>query len=1226
MNWERTSWILACASSCVNNAVRMGNIVSKPSTTQIVALVFGCAFFVAPTTSGISLAVTAQAAKHHRASHSKHTAKSSRKTVSSAAKSAPSKTAATSVPGYQASKIAHESELTPHQDVAMDSSIATTKDTQPKVVEQKKPTLTAFSSDPNDIQTQMDSKIDEEIQLLEQAIAFENGCEEVSKLRFRLSDLIWEKSKRYFFKANDFSTPESERTEYQQQMKRVQSDSIAGYRKIIDECPKYSELPKIIFSYGRSLTELEQYKEALPYFERIISDYPKSDFVPQAYFMLGEYYFNTANDVIHAMRNYDLAANFRVSPVYAYAVYKQGWCFINVAEWDKAMQRFLDVIHIVSDSRQPLEDKERARLRREALTDYVRAYANVGDPHHAKAVFASIAKPEELPRMLEKLGDWYIGQGAHINVATIYRQLIDTYPRSTHLPLWHARIVDAVSRLSNPQNTVKEVQALTRAFLNLRTRIEKRDLSESEQKSIDKDVSDAEDIAENTVRHLATDAHKEAQKLRGVGQEQAYRFALALYREYLNVFPESKPHADVDYSLYIRFYYAQVLYHENAYLEAATNYDRVVIGGKNITNAKEKEIIASAAEEAVRSYNNVVDDQDRKHPPVIGGAELKEIPAIKKSLIDACKRYVDYVGVKGDKIVEIQYKMARIYYTYNHFDKAAPIFDEIVTQHPKSPVACYSANLALDIYNGQKNYLALRNTAAAYVKNQDLACDEADKKRFIAIEEQSSFHLIKQDLEDKKKYIAAGNAYMAFYRAHTQSDLADEAVYNAAVNYDLGNRLDKATEVRQFLVSKMPNSPLVPETLFNMAQSFERIVDFKQAANYLEMFSKRYPKDARSKDAIYNAAIYHASLHDYAAAMADQHDFIQIYPDDAEASKVAMSMCEAQEQQAQKKSGDAARSDADELKVWKHAHDCYFSLIKNKKWANDNPDLLCKAQFRRLQIMREHTHYEQGVDEQRRYLSGLWSGLKAKGAQNYPQCADAVAQMMFDALEPAQKKYESLIIGELNPTDKGKKNFDWTVHVKVTARDRLIAQYRDVAAIGVPQWALAALYDIGEAYNESIDKLLHAPIPKKIPGYQLTEEDKALLRQKLQEMAQPIENLAIEAYKLCVSKANELGVYNDWSMKALSKLQKLRPMEYPIVEEQMEQIHIEQPLIVQKNDLVIVDGDTVKPIKVLWPVASAPMPPKPSTPVAEQSVTAAPVRAAEQAEQKTDAIPAPVEE
>ena len=1079
-----------------------------------------------------------------------------------------------------AREIRKEEALDPKKEYDFSDEVIKTKDIKPEEEEEKGPSLTGPEVGPKTPKSLLDEKLDEEIELAQQLLEYETGCEGIAPVRFRLADLYWEKSKRAFFKANDFSIPESQRKQHERAMKKLQGRTLENYQVVIDDCEDYSEYAKVLYYLGRTLTELDRAKDGAAYFKRIIKEFPGSEWVAYAWFMVGEYYFNVANDAGQALKAYQKAMEYPDRPIYGYAIYKQGWCYINTADWDLALERFAQAVHVAEDPQSTLDERSRKALRKEALKDYVRAYANVGEARQAVSTFRKIGGPDALQGMLENLGNWYMSQGAHDNTIIVHRELIKNFPKSTRLAVYQGRIVDAASRSGNRKETVQQAKVLTRYFGKMRTQIERGDVTDSEREGLEKNVRDAEEIAENTIRRLALDYHKEAKKLRGTARDQGYKLALELYKNYLDIFPEPNPKADVNYVFFMRFYYAELLFKLEDFREAANNYEAVVQMNPNPKDPREKEMVLAAAEEAVRSYDELVTDMDRDNPPLVSGTEPKPIPEIKQRLIDACRRYIKYVGSAGEKIVEIRYKMARIYYTYNHFDQAAPAFNDIVENHPANEVACYSANLALDIYNGMKDYRALKEKASAYLHSPTLACGDEDKKKFAKITEQSTFHLIKSELEDKKKYIAAGNAYLKFYRDYPQSDFADDAVYNAAVSYDLGNRLDKANEMRRFLVSKIPDSPLVPETLYNIAQSYERIVDFANAAEYLELFAKRYPKDKRSKDAIYNAGLYRATLGDFAGAYESRTRFISLYPNDPEARKVAYAICEAKEDEA--RAADEAK-DRDATKKWANAHDCYFSYIK--KSSRDDTDLLCHAQYRRGEIMRLHTKYAKGAAEQKKWILRNWPDWKRKvGLKKLGRCAEAVGELTFRDLRAAYDAYVNMDIAELNPTERGKKRFDASILVKTKERDRLVAQYRDVAGLGVASWALAALYTIGELYRDSIEKLLGARIPSKIPGYTLTKEDKRLLREKLKEMVAPIEELAVEAYRICVDKANELGVYNAWSTRAFDMLQKLRPDTYPPVIERIAVVKFPQKLGVVSNGLVIADGDGYKPVmrKYAW--------------------------------------------
>lgn len=1099
-------------------------------------------------------------------------------------------------------QIREEGALTPKRDADLDDDISKTKSLKP-AAEDDGPRIELPTDSKNEVENLLDSKLNEEIDLARKLTEFETRCDDLAPVRYRLAELYWEKSKRAFFKANDFTTPEDSRARYNAAMKQLQGRTVQNYQAIVDQCEGWDQFPKVLYNLGKTLVETGSAREGAQYFKRIIKEYPDNDeWVAQAWFMIGEYYFNEEGDARQAFRAYERAATYTSSSIYGFAVYKQGWCHINTGDWDLALRAFETVVTISDDPRQALDTKGRISLRKEALKDYVRSYSNIGDSKAAYRTFLRLGGKEDTPDMMERLGGWYINRDAHGDVITVYRDLIKHYRQSTRKPIFQGRIVNAADKQGDDNNTIKQVKLLTTYFKEVRDRLKQKRITEEQATTIRKDLAEAEDIAENTLRRLALERHKSAKKLPegSRAQNRTYQVAYELYKHYLEVFPEPNPKATVNYVFFMRYYYAEVLFHMEKFLEAARNYDMVVDMNPNPTEERQKKIVLQAAEDAVRAYDELVTDMERKEgKPEVTGTDPMPIPPIKQDLINACQRYIKYVGSEGDKIVEIRYKMARIYYTYNHFDRAAPAFNDIVENHPEHEVACYAANLALDIHNLAKNYTRLRKLTRSYLRNNKLkaSCEKnssgEDFEKFAKIEADATFLLIKE-LEDNKKYVAAGNAYMDYYKQYGKGGTgphAIDAIYNSAVNYDLGQRLDKANEVREFLVKTFARSnvkeenPLVLETMYNIAQSYERVVDFQKAAEYLEKFAAKYPQDKRTKDAIYNAGLYRSTLRDFDGGRAARQKYISLYNKEKDAHEVKFAICESLELEAQLLED---KRDSGATKKWTEAHDCYFDWIKDREYVSRSTDMLCHAQFRRGEIMRSKTKYTKGYVEQRKYLLKNWPSWKAKeGKDELPRCATAVSELLFRDLQDSYKKYADLRISALDPSKK--EQFDRSIKAKVTTRDKLIEDYKKIAEIGVAEWALGSLYMIGEAYRNSINRVMQAPIPSKIPGYTLTEDDKAQLRAQLAEMAEPIKGLAVDAYSVCVDTAHRLGVYNKWSVKALERLQELRPEQYQPLVERLVQVEFKDNLKVASNGVVIRDGDGFKALdQALKDVAAAP--------------------------------------
>jgi hypothetical protein len=108
--------------------------------------------------------------------------------------------------------------------------------------------------------------------------------------------------------------------------------------------------------------------------------------------------------------------------------------------------------------------------------------------------------------------------------------------------------------------------------------------------------------------------------------------------------------------------------------------------------------------------------------------------------------------------------------------------------------------------------------------------------------------------------------------------------------------------------------------------------------------------------------------------------------------------------------------------------------------------------------------------------------------------------------------------------------------------------YQNIVATGAGEWGLAAIIELGKAYDDMGNALTNSYLPDyltedQIEIYQMGLEDKAYLQ----------EEKAVEAYRLALEKSFELNLYNDNTAYATRRLGELRPGEFPqLTEELME--------------------------------------------------------------------------
>ena len=104
----------------------------------------------------------------------------------------------------------------------------------------------------------------------------------------------------------------------------------------------------MLFFLGTYLMEDSQDRKALVAFKRLVEKHPKSKYIPDAYLAFGEYYFNNSKgkhaDLEKALAAYKKAAEFPESQVYAFALYKQGWCHFNLGDYTSAKDKLKAVV------------------------------------------------------------------------------------------------------------------------------------------------------------------------------------------------------------------------------------------------------------------------------------------------------------------------------------------------------------------------------------------------------------------------------------------------------------------------------------------------------------------------------------------------------------------------------------------------------------------------------------------------------------------------------------------------------------------------------------------------------------------------------------------------------------------------------------------------------------------------------------------------------------------
>jgi TolA-binding protein len=405
--------------------------------------------------------------------------------------------------------------------------------------------------------------------------------------------------------------------------------------------------------------------EAAAAYRRLLVQYPESRFVPDTYLALAEAQFN-AGQLAEALAHYKKVDRFPRAGVYGYALYKQGWCHLNLGQPTEAEAAFR---RAADHARNQGPGRQNEDLLREAHKGMARAFADTGRPEQAWTTF-SRSGGALAPVMMEELGERYWKQQNATASDIVYSELLRQQPDSPLVCRWQGRLVRAASG-----DRAKQAEQLRRQGAIW----ERLNTSKIIQPSL---LEECRRSYRDGARELALLTHKQAQKTKS---REAYELSDQLYREYLQRFQSEEGSYDM------AFYYAEILWTRERWREAGEQYSKVVR-----MNPAGKYTV-EAAYGAVLAWKNALADATpaEKRRDTDTGTRPRPLSEDERALVGAFDDYIRH-GKDRAVLVKIKYRRARLHYEHNLLEEATRGFADLVDEPGDPEIALYSAGLLLD--------------------------------------------------------------------------------------------------------------------------------------------------------------------------------------------------------------------------------------------------------------------------------------------------------------------------------------------------------------------------------------------------------------------------------------------------------------------------------------------------------------------------------------------------
>lgn len=929
------------------------------------------------------------------------------------------------------------------------------------------------------------------------------GSNEMPEALLRMGELEWEDARDTFLERFQKweALPPEERAEKDPPTPDYKKPR-ARFLRVLKNYKSFRQYDLALYVDGFLANEEGKFEESLGRFNKILEWYPNSRFVPDAHMVRAEYEFTKDNPNYETAYNeYEQVLKYKDSELYDLALFKSAWTLWRLGKSEEAAKRFLIVFQATADTGDKKVSAKRRdeldELQNEALKNLVAVFVE-DENNRAEDMYKFLTKAggdKFAGKIVRALADAFYDQSQYERGIEAYRLLLKLEPTSLEAYKFQLQIAQGHSTLEAWAALEEDYKISVRDYVApvVVAGKPKTEGSAWARVQTPETLADAEKAAEKQLRADAVGLHAKAQADKVSKAE--FQGAANLYKVYLSRFGARPEAYEVNYNLAEIYFYRL----ENA-TGAAEAYMAAVRLNPKGQYSRTALYNALAALEVARAAEFDASKAAGKKP--------EESPT-DKQLTEAMELYIK--NYPDDKQVpELLFRQGKLYYDYQVYDPAVRQWGLLLEKYPTSKYATGAGELILDSFNKSKDYSNIETWARRLKTAPSFQAPE-QQARLNALIVGAVFKQGEQ-LAEQGEHAKSAAAYLRAAREFPKEPRAAQAAVNAEVEAKKAGDLETVSAAASRLITDHAQRPEAAQGVWIAATTFQEVGLFSKAADYDATIADNWPKSEHHKDAAYNAVLLRTTVGEHDKAIDSGNKFRKYYPRDDAADEVVFLMGKAHEKAGKKKEAEAL----------------YDQYSKNARSVNGQIEAL-------VRLAAVKSDDERGASAALDRALHVYTGNKNRVNDNGKYYAAKARYMQGEAV---LAKYEAVKIeGDV-------KQLKQRLKQKSDLLKKAAETFLSTAEMGVAEWTTASLYQIGFTYESFSKALYSAPPPDK-----LSDQEKELYKQSIDEFVVPIEERSLEAYESGWQKAIELGIFNSWTAKMREALGRLNAELYPPLKE-----------------------------------------------------------------------------
>lgn len=839
------------------------------------------------------------------------------------------------------------------------------------------------------------------------------------ELYLRLAELYIEKSRLVYLLRKSRQTDKASALD-QLESNTLKKQAIELYQRILDHFPAFADRDKVYFFMAHEYGELGRLEDMVKQYRRLIAHHKDSQYVPEAYLLLGDYFFSKQNLRL-AIKHYQAVLNYPDSSASIIAHYKLGWCYVNDADYKQALKLFEAAVSTSEEDKEiDIDTYRHVNVRLEALIDMAFCYPEVykkSTPAKALAYFQQFAwSRQSYTTVLEKLAGRYFVKKKWHQAGALYRQLAELRYDPRRLIEYAGNIYECVQAMGTYKDIDQDVAIIVKALKQQKYSIHVAD----DEK--DKNIKDFELYARDVITHL----HDKARRKKVL---QDFEQAAAAYKLYLDFFKQSPVRTEMQAN------YAEALFASKQYIEAGKQYEKLVQQDAEQSTKNEDRLYST-----VIAYYQAIKDKDKLN--------YYQLAWAREGLRSAGKQYVAAFPA-SKRTADVRFNVAWTAYDAGNLDEAIAEFSQFIETYPRGRAAQAATHLILDAYYQKEDFDGLADYGRRILQSGRIKDPKFKREVAKIVQGAESKIVASLTVSAVNDYDKGRSGLIDLVNKGATAGVSEQALSALIVASKDQNDLDTLFTAGTSMVAQFPQSAQAENTLNLMIDTSLQANQYRLLAEYLESFCRILPKHANSREFLYQAAQIRQGLGQYRQANANYRKLLNRRPLSAEMREaVIFAMAD----------NDAGSGQ------WKTA----------VRTLNANYNLLSKSARVRALAQMADLYLQHGQPKAAgQYRARALKTFKRQKAGNNGQLKESMARMEYNHLKSSRRRYLKLQLK--NSLD------DKIVAAKNKQLATLEKSYQRVLKYQSPAWALRACYRMAEINREFARFLKKSPVPALNP-------------------------------------------------------------------------------------------------------------------------------------------------